>query len=455
MKTKQKAKRRVSSAGPLACKGNYAYDEGDGCYNIDIEPYLALSNTRTVGPSIKSSRLAGDDVEVFHSYAQKTGAQYELGDTNTVLSYHPSQQQCASQKAQVYQDMANDMTEPAKQKTVNRMEGIQMTTAPTFAKNISCTEKTVRLLDKGKRKMHDICHEHYPFTRDSIDVNGHTNDANLTSTQNWQINNDNEAPAVSAHSMHKKCHLHSRIDLQNAGSSSNDVQRQRSTRQRTHGSHSLNHPQKNNGRVHESQVRMYSSQQSQHHSCQRHNRRATARKGPLDSYIRMGQPDKICRHCKAIFWYDERVTSSRSGRPEYHKCCNAGKVKIDTQHIVQGLLGLLDEHNELVCLFRTARDKMANADIPQFKVHLFGVVGSKQHELPTGDSIGAIVFEGGTDDVIIEQSDGQSQRISKLNPSYISLQFPMIFIYGEEGYHLNRFLLTAAGSPSDPPKLAN
>ena len=34
----------------------------------------------------------------------------------------------------------------------------------------------------------------------------------------------------------------------------------------------------------------------------------------------------------------------------------------------------------------------------------------------------------------------------------MSLQFPLIFIYGEEGYHLNRFLFTRRASESDPPK---
>ncbi|PWA89106.1 fibrillarin [Artemisia annua] len=65
--------------------------------------------------------------------------------------------------------------------------------------------------------------------------------------------------------------------------------------------------------------------------------------------------------------------------------------------IVANLIDVLDEHNELVQLFRTTRNKMADANIPQFKVRLFGVVGSRQHELPTDDSIGAIVFEGGPD----------------------------------------------------------
>ena len=99
---------------------------------------------------------------------------------------------------------------------------------------------------------------------------------------------------------------------------------------------------------------------------------------------------------------------------------------------------------------------MAEANIPQFKVRLFGVVGSRQHELPNGDYIGAIVFEGGPDvqtdfDVVIEQHDRRLQRVNKLNASYMSLQFPLIFIFGEDGYHLGRVFLST-GSLDDPPK---
>ncbi|PWA74562.1 hypothetical protein CTI12_AA250600 [Artemisia annua] len=107
-------------------------------------------------------------------------------------------------------------------------------------------------------------------------------------------------------------------------------------------------------------------------------------------------------------------------------------IRVNTRNIVEHLIELLDEHNQLVQLFRTARDKMAEADIPEFKVRLFGVVGSRQHELPTGDSIGAIVFEGGPDvetefDVVVERHDHQLQYVSKLNASYMSMQFPLLF----------------------------
>lgn len=124
--------------------------------------------------------------------------------------------------------------------------------------------------------------------------------------------------------------------------------------------------------------------------------------------------------------------------------------------IIENLIVILDEHNELVQQFRTARNKMEEANIPQFKVRLFGVVGSRQHELPTGDSIGAIVYEGGpcvqTDfDVVIEQHNRRLKRVNKLNASYMSLQFPLLFIFGEDGYNLGRVFLST-GSSDDPPK---
>ncbi|PWA65205.1 helitron helicase-like domain-containing protein [Artemisia annua] len=125
--------------------------------------------------------------------------------------------------------------------------------------------------------------------------------------------------------------------------------------------------------------------------------------------------------------------------------------------IVQNLVQLLDEHNRLVKLFRTTRDKIETADIPDFKLKLFGVVGSRQYDLPTGDSVGAIVFEGGPEvatdyDVIIKKRGGQPQRIDKLNPHYMSLHFPLFFIHGEEGYHLGLKLLDKAGEPAEKDK---
>ena len=95
--------------------------------------------------------------------------------------------------------------------------------------------------------------------------------------------------------------------------------------------------------------------------------------------------------------------------------------------IVQNLIRLLDDSNELVRIFRTARDIIAAGNVPDFKIRLFAVTGSRQYELPAGDSIGAIVYEGGPDtgteyDIIIRKKAGDPERVSKLHPCYMSFQ---------------------------------
>ncbi|GJR13061.1 hypothetical protein Tco_0795713 [Tanacetum coccineum] len=63
------------------------------------------------------------------------------------------------------------------------------------------------------------------------------------------------------------------------------------------------------------------------------------------------------------------------------------------------------------------------------------------YELPTFYLFEGIVFENGpksrTDfDVIIEFRGGPPQRINKLHQSYMSLQFPLLFVFGQPGFYL-------------------
>ncbi|PWA82805.1 hypothetical protein CTI12_AA177950 [Artemisia annua] len=123
--------------------------------------------------------------------------------------------------------------------------------------------------------------------------------------------------------------------------------------------------------------------------------------------------------------------------------------------VVQGLIHFLDTHNELVQMFRTARDKCAEADVPEFNIRLYSGDRPRGYELPSSNTLGAIVFDRGPEsesnyDVILEYRDGPLKRISKIHKSYMSLQFPLIFIYGQPGYHTKLMLRTA--NPDDDPK---
>ncbi|PWA47203.1 helitron helicase-like domain-containing protein [Artemisia annua] len=143
-----------------------------------------------------------------------------------------------------------------------------------------------------------------------------------------------------------------------------------------------------------------------------------ANEGASPVYQDIGDCTERCRYCDAMFWPGEQLAGHRSntGHPIYHLCCG------DDPEIVQGLIEFLDAHNELVQLFGTARDKCAEAEVPNFKVRLFNAKGSRNYELPTSDSLGAIVFDSGPTteadyDVIIEYRDAPPKRINKLHQS--------------------------------------
>nr|GEU29095.1 DNA helicase [Tanacetum cinerariifolium] len=223
--------------------------------------------------------------------------------------------------------------------------------------------------------------------------------------------------------------------------------------------------------------------------------------GTSYAYSDLGDCDRRCRYCGASFWYVERLKGHLHNQaPEYHLCCGGGRIqmqpsreppkyikslfqnkhfmeniraynqtlamtysraKIDEsinvgrgpmhhfggiynsqlKHgIVEGLIHFLDAHNELVQLFRTARDKCRELDVPEFKIRLYNDKGAKSYELPTLNTLSAMVFESGISDnanfdVIIQHRYGPPQRVNKLHPSYMSLQFPLLFIYGQSGYH--------------------
>lgn len=123
--------------------------------------------------------------------------------------------------------------------------------------------------------------------------------------------------------------------------------------------------------------------------------------------------------------------------------------------IVQGLIHFFDAHNELVQTLRTARDLCGQAEIPDFKLRLYNGGGARRYELPTSNNVAAIVFDSGPTtesdyDVIIQYKDGEPERINKLHQSYMSLHFPLIFVYGQPGFHTNLTLRSA--DPTQKPK---
>ncbi|GKB16804.1 DNA helicase PIF1/RRM3 [Tanacetum coccineum] len=102
---------------------------------------------------------------------------------------------------------------------------------------------------------------------------------------------------------------------------------------------------------------------------------------------------------------------------------------------------MLDANSAIVKSFQMVRDWChANATV-NVELHLLSErTSSKQYNAPTVAEVAALITnEFGdrepTRDIVVCQKDSPPKRISKLHPSHIALQYPLLFPYGEEGYH--------------------
>ncbi|KAM2883182.1 hypothetical protein COP2_016053 [Malus domestica] len=123
--------------------------------------------------------------------------------------------------------------------------------------------------------------------------------------------------------------------------------------------------------------------------------------------------------------------------------CFSGSETVEKldHHVVDGLIKMLDECNEVVKLFRLARDMIDEGSTSHLRLRLYGAQANHdaQYNLPACDEIGGLIVgdigEFHTErDIIVEHRTHGLQRITKLHPKYMALQYPLLFPYGEDGY---------------------
>nr|XP_034903533.1 uncharacterized protein LOC118040656 [Populus alba]XP_034903534.1 uncharacterized protein LOC118040656 [Populus alba] len=112
------------------------------------------------------------------------------------------------------------------------------------------------------------------------------------------------------------------------------------------------------------------------------------------------------------------------------------------EDVVNRLITMLDSCNELVRLLRQVRHRLNGIDGPNFKLQLVSkrVGDSREYDDPSSNDMGGLVVkdigDSQTDrDIIAESFSWGLQRTSKLHPKFMSLQYPLLFPYGEDGYH--------------------
>ena len=110
-------------------------------------------------------------------------------------------------------------------------------------------------------------------------------------------------------------------------------------------------------------------------------------------------------------------------------------------NIVTGLMEMLDQCNQLVKCFRMVRENFDELDIYNVRICLIQSrnSGGRQYDLPVTFEIAALTvgdvnIESSDRDIIVENQSLGLQRINGTHPSFMALQYPLLFLYGEDEY---------------------
>lgn len=115
------------------------------------------------------------------------------------------------------------------------------------------------------------------------------------------------------------------------------------------------------------------------------------------------------------------------------------------QRYERDIVGLIKEelnrYNPFVKKYRTASTMLNANSALNLKMRLIGNrnTDGRLYNLPSCDEVAALIVGDIDDDynvrdIIIEKHSGKPKRINELHASYLPLQYPLLFPYGEDGY---------------------
>lgn len=112
------------------------------------------------------------------------------------------------------------------------------------------------------------------------------------------------------------------------------------------------------------------------------------------------------------------------------------------EEIVAALIQMLNDHNPIVQLFRTARDRLSKNSSDQYCIRLFGDPdkhGDIFSAPVASEVVGLVVGDLGTSDVgrglLVEDQAGNLHKVGEKHCKFMAMQYPILFPYGEDGYH--------------------
>ncbi|CAN1147481.1 hypothetical protein LINPERHAP2_LOCUS15895 [Linum perenne] len=112
------------------------------------------------------------------------------------------------------------------------------------------------------------------------------------------------------------------------------------------------------------------------------------------------------------------------------------------EQLISNLQDMIDETNVLAQSFRRVRDALQQPQNENFCLRISGtrIENDRRYELPTGTDLAGLIpgdFEPNHEDrdIIVNIKSTGLTRFTSLNPLFDSLHFPLLFPYGNDGYH--------------------
>lgn len=123
------------------------------------------------------------------------------------------------------------------------------------------------------------------------------------------------------------------------------------------------------------------------------------------------------------------------------KCRSSQAEVAPDQTLVEDLKTMVDRFNVLAHSFRRVHDFLIEEQSSNLCLTLFRNRSrdAKTYNLPTSDEVAALIvgdfdsLDAGRD-IIVRKSSGQLTKIHETHPAFIPLQYPLLFLYGEDGY---------------------
>ncbi|XP_071697343.1 uncharacterized protein [Rutidosis leptorrhynchoides] len=115
--------------------------------------------------------------------------------------------------------------------------------------------------------------------------------------------------------------------------------------------------------------------------------------------------------------------------------------EIADEKIIANLISMLNEFSAVAKAFRMARDWCSQNTSADFQLRLLGNrPSSRQYNTPHVSEVAALVMSDfgqstTSRDIIVNKKNSAPKRISELHQLYMALQYPLLFPYGETGYH--------------------